>query len=279
MGATTGADRPRKKIQRKRLPLAPYFLSLLAVLGVLWAASVAGAGWKFPTPKLGLDLQGGLSMTLTAYQQGSNSAPSSETMDQARQIIENRVNSTGVAEPEVYVEGSENIVVNVAGTDTDEESLRDVGAPAELRFRIVTDYAPDYSALEDEMAAAQEDAAGEDTDPEEEPTESAAPEDETDDADAGDSGEESTDEDADEDDTEGVTGSPQVATTDESITLDDVWADVGEEAAELAQSLNAPPADDASAAALEPFGDLTPEAVSLLPANVQFFVPSITCEQ
>lgn len=282
MGATTGADRPRKKIQRKRLPLAPYFLSLLAVLGVLWAASVAGAGWKFPTPKLGLDLQGGLSMTLTAYQQGSDSAPSSETMDQARQIIESRVNSTGVAEPEVYVEGSENIVVNVAGTDTDEESLRDVGAPAELRFRIVADYTPDYSALEDQMAAAEEDAAGDDA-PEAEATEGAAPEDENAEEDAADAEEEPADTDDTEantdDDAEDVTGSPQVATADESTTLDDVWAEVGEEAAELAQSLNAPPSDDASVALLEPFGDLAPEAVGLLPANVQFFVPSITCEQ
>ncbi|GAB4005475.1 hypothetical protein GCM10029992_53430 [Glycomyces albus] len=50
MGATTGADRPRKKIQRKRLPVAPYFVALLAVIGVLWASSVAGAGLKFPTP-------------------------------------------------------------------------------------------------------------------------------------------------------------------------------------------------------------------------------------
>lgn len=271
MGATTGADRPRKKIQRKRLPLAPYFLALLAVVGILWAAALAGAGWKFPTPKLGLDLQGGLSMTLTAYQQGSDSAPSSETMEQARQIIESRVNSTGVSEPEVYVEGSENIVVNVAGTDTDEESLRDVGAPAELRFRIVVNSTADYSALEDTMA--EEEIPEQDL-PSEEATEGAETEESTEE----DAAEESTEEPV-EDSSEGTAGSPQVATTDENVTLDDVWAKVGDEAAELAQSLTAAPADEASFAALEPFGELTPEEVGLLPANVQFFVPAITCEQ
>lgn len=281
MGATTGADRPRKKIQRKRLPLAPYFLALLAVVGILWAAALAGAGWKFPTPKLGLDLQGGLSMTLTAYQQGSDSAPTSETMEQARQIIESRVNSTGVSEPEVYVEGSENIVVNVAGTDTDEESLRDVGAPAELRFRIVVNSTADYSALEDTMA--EEEIPEQDL-PSEEATEGTETEESGEDAGTEESAEDAETEGAEtegatEDSSEGATGSPQVATTEENLTLDDVWAKVGDEAAELAQSLTAAPADEASFAALEPFGELTPEEVGLLPANVQFFVPAITCEQ
>lgn len=284
LGATTGTDRPRKKIQQKRLPVAPYFLALLIAVGLLWAAALAGAGWKLPTPKLGLDLQGGLSMTLTAYQQDSDGPPDAETLEQARQIIESRVNSTGVAEPEVYVEGSENIVVNVAGTDTDEESLRDVGAPAELRFRIVTDSVPDYSAAEE---AAQEEASedeepAEDDAAAEEPT-SEAPEGESTDEPTGDDSEGTGGEDdsgePDGDSTTDSAGSPQVATTDGGLTIEDVWAKVGEEAAGIAQGLTAAPTDEASIAALEPFGELTPEEVTLLPPNVQFYVPAITCEQ
>jgi preprotein translocase subunit SecD len=267
LASVTGADRPRKKIQRKRLAVAPYFTALLAVLAVLWLSALAGSGWKFPTAKLGLDLQGGLSMTLTAYQQGTDEPPSAETMEQARQIIENRVNSTGVSEPEVFVEGSENIVVNVAGDDIDEEALRDVGAPAELRFRIVTNSTMDTSALEE--ALAEETPTDEPTDtasetPTEESSETA-----TDDASA-DPTEETTTEDA--------SGSGQAPTT-EDVTLDDVWAKVGPDAAATAQALTAAPADEATMALLEPFGELTPEEVSLLPANVQFFVPQITCEQ
>ncbi|WP_460497260.1 protein translocase subunit SecD [Glycomyces tarimensis] len=268
MGATTGADRPRKKIQRKRLPVAPYFIALVAVIGVLWVASVAGAGLKFPTPRLGLDLQGGLSMTLTAYQQGTDEPPSAETMEQARQIIESRVNSTGVTEPEVYVEGSENIVVSVAGDDTDEAALRDVGAPAELRFRLVTNSVADTAALED-MAGAEEDAASD-----EEATDGEGDEETTDEPTA-ESGETPTDAEP----TEESSGSPQVSTSDEDLTLDDVWAKVGEEAATVAQGLTAAPTDPAAQAALEPFGELTPEEVGLLPAAVQFNVPQISCEQ
>jgi preprotein translocase subunit SecD len=267
LASVTGADRPRKKIQRKRLPVAPYFVALLLVLAILWVAALAGSGWKFPTPKLGLDLQGGLSMTLTAYQQGSEEPPSAETMEQARQIIEGRVNSTGVSEPEVYVEGTENIVVNVAGDDIDEQALRDVGAPAELRFRIVTNSVADTSKLEDALA--------EET-PTEEPTDGASetPTAESSEAPADDAATETASEDASE---EG-TGNGQAATTDEvAETLDDVWAKVGPDAAAAAQALTAAP-DEATSLILEPFGTLKPEEVALLPATVQFYLPQITCE-
>ncbi|MDN3238198.1 protein translocase subunit SecD [Glycomyces tritici] len=266
MASVTGADRPRKKIQRKRLPVAPYFVALFLVLAILWVAALAGSGWKFPTPKLGLDLQGGLSMTLTAYQQGSDEPPSPETMEQARQIIEGRVNSTGVSEPEVYVEGNENIVVNVAGDDIDEQALRDVGAPAELRFRIVTNSVADTSALEEQLA---EEA------PTEEPTDGAASEEPTAET------SETPAEDASETPSEEATseaGSGQAPTTDEvAATLDEVWAKVGPDAAAAAQALTAAP-DEATSAILEPFGALTPEEVALLPATVQFYLPQITCE-
>jgi preprotein translocase subunit SecD len=268
LASVTGADRPRKKIQRKRLPVAPYFAALLLVLAILWVAALAGSGWKFPTPKLGLDLQGGLSMTLTAYQQGSDEPPSAETMEQARQIIEGRVNSTGVSEPEVYVEGTENIVVNVAGDDIDEQALRDVGAPAELRFRIVTNSVADTSALEEQLA--------EET-PTEEPTDGATdgaseePTAESSETPAEDASETLTTE-------ETSAGNGQAPTTDEvATTLDDVWAKVGPDAAAAAQALTAAP-DEATGAILEPFSTLKPEEVALLPATVQFYVPQITCK-
>ncbi|MFB9659858.1 protein translocase subunit SecD [Glycomyces mayteni] len=269
MASVTGADRPRKKIQRKRLAVAPYFVALLAVLAILWVSALAGSGWKFPTPKLGLDLQGGLSMTLTAYQQGTDEPPSAETMEQARQIIESRVNSTGVSEPEVFVEGSENIVVNVAGDDIDEEALRDVGAPAELRFRIVTNSTMDTSALEEALAEES---------PSEDPSDGAS---ETPTAESSETPtEEAAETPTEEATSEDASGQGQAPATDDvDVTLDDVWAKVGADAAATAQALTAAPADEATMALLEPFGELTPEEVSLLPANVQFFVPQITCTQ
>ncbi|WP_205323650.1 protein translocase subunit SecD [Glycomyces sp. YM15] len=250
------------------MPVAPYFVGLILVLALLWVAALAGSGWKFPTPKLGLDLQGGLSMTLSAYQQGSDEPPSPETMEQARQIIENRVNSTGVSEPEVFIEGNENIVVNVAGNDIDEEALRDVGAPAELRFRIVTNSVADTSALEEQLAEQET--------PSEEPTEGTS---ETPTADASETPAEDASETPSEEAAEETSeGSGQAPTTDDVVTtLDEVWAKVGPDAAAAAQALTAAP-DEATGALLEPFAALAPEEVALLPATVQFYIPQITCE-
>lgn len=252
-------------------------MALILVLAVLWVSALAGSGWKFPTPKLGLDLQGGLSMTLTAYQQGTDEPPTAETMEQARQIIESRVNSTGVSEPEVFVEGTENIVVNVAGDDIDETALRDVGAPAELRFRLVTDSVEDYSALEDALAEEEPTDEASET-PTAEATETpAADPTETPADDASEATETPTEDAATSEET---AGSGQAPTTEDSdITLDDVWAKVGEDAAATAQALTAAPADEATYALLDPFGELTPEEVSYLPASVQFYVPQVTCEQ
>jgi preprotein translocase subunit SecD len=87
-----------------------------------------------PTPKLGLDLQGGTSVTLTArLPEGETGQITKSAMDQAKQIIEDRVNGTGVAEAEVAVEGNKNIVVNIPG----DELKTDLLSTALLRFRPV----------------------------------------------------------------------------------------------------------------------------------------------
>jgi preprotein translocase subunit SecD len=116
-----------------------YFAVLAALLALIYAL-VFFTGDKKPTPKLGLDLQGGTSMTLSAV----GGTPSRERLDLARQIIAERVDLTGVSEPSVVVDGDRNIVVQVAGL-TDSDTLRKLVAPAQLRFRQVLDQTDDKS--------------------------------------------------------------------------------------------------------------------------------------
>ena len=109
----------------------------LAIIGALLILMYAGMlllqGMK-PTPKLGLDLQGGTSVTLTArLPEGEKGEISKSAMEQAKQIIENRVNGTGVAEAEVAIQGNKNIVVNIPG----DELKTDLLSTALLRFRPV----------------------------------------------------------------------------------------------------------------------------------------------
>ena len=86
------------------------------------------------TPKLGLDLIGGTTLTLTA-QDVNGKPPTAENLELARQIIEERVNGLGVSEAEVVVEQPNNIVVSVPGQNNN--TISNVGTPAQMRFRKV----------------------------------------------------------------------------------------------------------------------------------------------
>lgn len=115
------------------MPKPGRLLAILAFGLVLLYGIMALTGtW---TPRLGLDLQGGTSITLTANTPDGG-APSSQAMDQAVEIIRNRVDGAGAAEAEISVQGSNNIIVQVPGVGED-ELVSLVGQTAELRFRPV----------------------------------------------------------------------------------------------------------------------------------------------
>ena len=90
------------------------------------------------TPQLGLDLQGGISVVL-APKQGAKVEPG--TLGQAVNIIRNRVDSLGVAEPEISRQGN-NIIIDLPGVKDRDKALRIVGQTAELRFRGVLQALP-----------------------------------------------------------------------------------------------------------------------------------------
>lgn len=119
------------------MPVARYFLALLALLMALYAGLFLG-GDDY-TPKLGLDLRGGTTVTLRALTDDGN-APSSSDLQVARQIIEDRVNGLGVSSAEVTTEGDRNIVIAVPGTGTDDIQL--LGATALLEMRPVVQVLP-----------------------------------------------------------------------------------------------------------------------------------------
>ena len=97
-------------------------------IAVIFGLVAIGGNWK---PALGLDLQGGTRITLTA-----NGNPSQENLDEAAAIIDSRVNATGFSEAEVTTQGSQYIVVEVPG-DTDNSLIDTVNRQAQLRFRTV----------------------------------------------------------------------------------------------------------------------------------------------
>lgn len=88
------------------------------------------------SPKLGLDLQGGQTITLTA----TNSSVPMESLELARDIIQQRVDGLGVGEASVAVQGDRNIVVSAPNVERDDLAEL-VGSTAQLAFRPVLQYA------------------------------------------------------------------------------------------------------------------------------------------
>lgn len=86
------------------------------------------------TPKLGLDLAGGTTVTLSPVTQ-NNAAPPDEILDRAVNIIRDRVNGTGISDAEVAKSGS-NIIISIPGVGQS-EAIKLVATTAELRFRQV----------------------------------------------------------------------------------------------------------------------------------------------
>ncbi|MEU5840548.1 protein translocase subunit SecD [Rhodococcus sp. NPDC047139] len=123
----------------------------LALFGVILAALYAlvfFTGDKSPTPKLGIDLQGGTRVTLTA-RTPDGSSPSPDSLRQAQQIIETRVNGLGVSGSEVIIDG-DNLVITVPGEDS--AQARTLGQTARLYIRPVIGGPIDASLTAEDLA-------------------------------------------------------------------------------------------------------------------------------
>ena len=115
--------------RRYVIPLVVVF----TLVGVIWAV-IAVKGLE---PRLGLDLKGGSSVTFVPTNPRGGE-PTQEQLDTTVDIIRNRVNSKGVAEAEVNLEGG-NIVVSIPVVANPDEVIAAVGTTAQLQFRPVTE--------------------------------------------------------------------------------------------------------------------------------------------
>jgi len=111
-------------------------------LGLILIAIVALTGGMFAsghtTPRLGIDLAGGTSITLRAVAEpGQESAINKTNMDTAVDIMNRRVNGLGVSEAEVQTQGNKNIIVNIPKGTNSKEARQQVGTTAKLYFRPV----------------------------------------------------------------------------------------------------------------------------------------------
>nr|WP_246049200.1 protein translocase subunit SecD [Corynebacterium tapiri] len=105
-------------------------MALFALLVAVVYGLVFFTGDRKATPELGIDLQGGTRITLVP--QGEE--PTQEQLDQARTILENRVNGMGVSGADVVADGN-TLVITVPGEDASQ--AQSVGQTSQLLFRPV----------------------------------------------------------------------------------------------------------------------------------------------
>src|SRR3984957_20285291 len=131
--ATTTNSSTKRRRQRRNL-----FLSIFAVLIISLGSfsAVVASQW---TPRLGLDLAGGLSVVHQTEHHVSAS-DLAETVN----ILNNRVNGLGVSGAEVNTTGTNEITVAIPGLKDPAAVLSAIGQTARLNFRPVLCYAPWY---------------------------------------------------------------------------------------------------------------------------------------
>ena len=98
---------------------------------VLYGLAALGQTWK---PRLGLDLEGGTRITLSAITRAD--AVTATKLKQAASIVDARVNGSGVSEAEVSTQGNRNIIVEIPGENRS-DLVNSVKRTAQLRFRLV----------------------------------------------------------------------------------------------------------------------------------------------
>jgi SecD/SecF fusion protein len=107
-------------------------LFVLLIVAALIGGSVAVALTK--STKLGLDLQGGVQLVYHAEPTTQQPTVDAESMSRSIDLMQQRVNSFGVSEAELFQAGKDQIEVNLPGVSDAERAAQQVGSTAQLFF-------------------------------------------------------------------------------------------------------------------------------------------------
>jgi preprotein translocase subunit SecD len=124
-------------VSSRRAQLSLLTLILAALIGVALLAVPASPFYQKPV--LGLDLQGGLELTLEAVPPPGKEL-TEEDLDRSEEKIRQRIDELGVSEPEVRQQGENQISVALAGVFDQERARRIIGRTGELElFKLQDD--------------------------------------------------------------------------------------------------------------------------------------------
>lgn len=109
------------------------YITTLVVLVVALAVCVVGFTPLRERITQGLDIQGGVSVIMTATD-ADGSTPSSDEMETATQIVQQRVNALGASEATVQQQGANSILVQIPGATNADDAVSTIGQTGHLEF-------------------------------------------------------------------------------------------------------------------------------------------------
>ncbi len=86
------------------------------------------------SPKMGLDIKGGVRVVLRAKTSEYTGNWNAENLEAVRKVLENRVNATGVAEPLLITKPPDQIIVELPGLKDEKQALEQLQSTASLEF-------------------------------------------------------------------------------------------------------------------------------------------------
>lgn len=127
-GKNGGRARNRRTRADRRRYLSTLFVLLVGMAVCVWGFTPLG-----DKITRGLDIEGGVSVIMTASKE-DGSTPSGDEMATAVQIVQQRVNSLGAAETSVQQQGANSILVQIPGATDADAAVKTIGETGHLEF-------------------------------------------------------------------------------------------------------------------------------------------------
>lgn len=126
------ATRPAKRRRKMPASLRKHAATLVALAVLLVLCTI---GFFPPAERItqGLDIQGGVSVILTASK-SDGSQPTADEMSTATSIVQRRVNSLGASEATVQQQGTNSILVQIPGATDADSAVETIGKTGKLEF-------------------------------------------------------------------------------------------------------------------------------------------------
>jgi len=116
------------------------FVAFSSIVLILLAAVIVTSPYLVSHTRIGLEFRGGYEILYSAESPVAGQAVDAQALLEAAKVLESRANSLGVAEPEVTIEGGDQIRVKLAGVSSNEQVRAIMNKPGAMPLKLAEKY-------------------------------------------------------------------------------------------------------------------------------------------